>query len=217
MKSLKIDMTSQRFGLPDSLLVPIAARNIGAIERFVGRIDEQITGRSDRLNAIAVVPHEWPVKKDLHISLWNHSNAQEYEMRLHPPRQVWVHVDYSGYRRAYIKMGMPEIPGDYVLDHIQNREAVRMLDYSHPYLRLCPVSHQVNTSGGASTGSEGMAKEHIRTLDSQPDSIKKAVREAFQCDIIYADPTDLTKMLNIPPGTKVLDGVRNMLRLFYPV
>ena len=162
-----------------------------------------------------MIPHEWPVKKDLQISIWNHPDAHEFELRLHPSKQIWVYVDYSGYRKAYIKLGMPEIPRNYVLDHIQNREAIRLLDYSHPYLRLCQVSHQVNTSGGTSAGSEGMAKEHIRTLDSQSESIQEAVREAFRCDIIYADPIDLTKMLNIPPGTKVLDGVRNTLKLFY--
>lgn len=212
---MKIDLNSQRFGLSNSLLVPIAARGAEAIEEYVGRIDERITGRSGRLNAFSVVPHKWPVKKELDIPLWNHLNAHEFETHLHPRKQVWVHVDYSGYRKAYIRLGMPEIPRNYVLDHIQNREAIRLLDYSHPYLRLCPVSQQVNTSSGTNAGPEGMAKEHLRTMNSQHESIQEAVREQYQCDIIYADPIDLTKMLNIPPGTKVLDGVRNTLKLFY--
>lgn len=34
--------------------------------------------------------------------------------------------------------------------------------------------------------------------------------------IIYADPMDLTKMLNINPGLLVLNGVRDTESLFYP-
>jgi hypothetical protein len=34
--------------------------------------------------------------------------------------------------------------------------------------------------------------------------------------IIYADPVDLTKMLDMSPGTYELDGVGENLRLFYP-
>jgi hypothetical protein len=34
--------------------------------------------------------------------------------------------------------------------------------------------------------------------------------------MIYADPMDLTKMLDIAPGTQVLNGVRDTQRLFYP-
>ena len=33
---------------------------------------------------------------------------------------------------------------------------------------------------------------------------------------VYADPMDITKMLDIPPGTQVLNGVRDMMALFYP-
>ena len=33
--------------------------------------------------------------------------------------------------------------------------------------------------------------------------------------IIYADPFDLTKMLDVKPGTKTLPGVSAMQRLFY--
>ena len=37
----------------------------------------------------------------------------------------------------------------------------------------------------------------------------------MQRPIRYADPMDLTKMLNVPPGTKTLDGVRDLQSLFY--
>jgi hypothetical protein len=33
--------------------------------------------------------------------------------------------------------------------------------------------------------------------------------------MIYADPMDLTKMLDIPPGTQVLNGVHDTQKMFY--
>ena len=211
-----IDLYSQRFGLPDSLLVPIAAKDISSIQRYMGRIHERIQSRSERVNAVSVIPfvkHEDP---DVSAPLWSHPDAETFRMRLHPAKQVWVHVDLNGYRKAYERLGMPTIPRDHVLDHIQNREAIRLRDYSHPYIRLCPVLRAVNTSAGHDSGGEGMEKDHLRSLDTQPDSVQAAVDRVTQCDIIYADPMDLTKMLNISTGTFVLNGVHDMLHLFYP-
>jgi hypothetical protein len=101
---------------------------------------------------------------------------------------------------------MPLIPQDYFLDHVQNRIAIGQRNNSHPYLRLCPVRRQVNTSGGHSAGGEGMEK---RFLDSHVPILGRN-------KIIYADPMDLTKMLDIPPGTQILEGVRDTQKLFYP-
>jgi len=203
------------FGLPKSLFVPIAARSVESIELYVGKIAAQIAARSGRVNALAVIPHAWPPQKEPNVRLWSHENAGEYEKHLHPPKQVWMHVDFANYRKAYIRFGMPEIPEGHVLDHIQNREAIRLRGYSHPYLRLCPVSRKVNTSGGVNTGGEGMEKEYIRSMDEYSDSTKEAFRKALQQEIVYADPMDLTKMLDIPPGTQVLGGVGEILKLFY--
>lgn len=211
-----IDKNSQRFNLPDSLIVPIAARDIPSINKFIGNTIDQIVGRNGRINALLIKPHNWPIIKESNVSLWSHNNCDEFERRLHPEMQVWVHVDYSEYRKAYFKLGMPNIPDNYVLDHIQNREAIRLRDYSHPYLRLCPVSYRVNTNGGTNSGGEGMEKEFLRSLPSQPKAVRESVYEAIACDIIYADPMDLTKMLDILPGTQVLAGVGKMLKLFYP-
>jgi hypothetical protein len=60
--------------------------------------------------------------------------------------------------------------------------------------------------GGHSAGGEGMEKQFL-TSHTPP---------ALNNKIIYADPMDLTKMLDIPPGTLVLQGVRDTQRLFYP-
>ena len=211
-----IDNKAQKSGLPQSLLVPIAASSIDAIEKYVGTISEHIYNSNNRVNAIAVIPYDYPPQKETNIALWTHAKAKKFEQCLHPQKQVWVHVDYSNYRKAYISFGMPEIPPHYVLDHIQNRAAIRLKGYSHPYLRLCPISRQVNTSGGTNTGGEGMEKEFLRSLKDQSKTIQESVIESLKCDIVYADPMDLTKMLNISPGTQVLAGVGECLKLFYP-
>jgi hypothetical protein len=211
------DMSASKHGLPPCLWVPIAAASVDAIRQYVGTVLlTSATYRAGEPNAVCVRPHESTVHKDPRVKLWTHARASEYEGRLYPPRQVWVHVDYDGYRNAYQLFGMSAIPAGYFLDHVQNREAIRLRDYSHPYLRLCPVSRQVNTSGGHDAGGEGMEKAYRRELRKGPLAAEAAVR-ARQGQIIYADPMDLTKMLDIPPGTGTLEGVRTTQVLFFPV
>ena len=143
------DLGVQTFGLPPSLHVPIAAADLAAIERYVGPVVARIAGRKRPVNAILIEPGRPPTEEDPAVPIWREPDAERHLDRLHPDRQVWVHVDYSGYRRAWIRLGMPEPGTDVFLDHIQNREAVRLGGRHHPYLRLCPVSRRVNTSGGA--------------------------------------------------------------------
>jgi hypothetical protein len=56
-----------------------------------------------------------------------------------------------------------------------------------------------------------MEKEYLAYLKGLP-----AAPPLFQSEIVYADPMDLTKMLDIPPGTGVLEGVRETQKLFFP-
>jgi hypothetical protein len=192
-----IDTTAPRFALPASLWVPIAAASIADIETYVGTISHtEKDTPTGRVNAVLVIPHQRGAP----------AAAKKAEEQLFPPRQVWVHVDYRGYRQAYTRLGMPAIPASYFLDHVQNRKAIGLRNNSHPFLRLCPVHHRVNTSGGHTAGGEGMERQFAATHPSR----------SGQNRIIYADPMDLTKMLDIPPGTQVLDGVRDTQRLFYP-
>ena len=122
-------------------------------------------------------PRDGIPRGDNYLETRRHEDATEFEARLHPSKQVWVHVDFNGYRKAYVRFGMPEIPPGCFLDHAQNRKAIRLRGYSHPYLRLCPVSRRVNTSGGAVSGGEGMEKEHLRSLPGQLEEIRSRVRE----------------------------------------
>jgi hypothetical protein len=202
-----IDSTAPRFGLPASLWIPIAAANVATIETYVGRVLQSKTDpKNGRPNALLVKSRAGGVVKEPDVPLWKSALAASADERLYPERQVWVYVDYDDYRQAYIQFGMPPIPANYFLDHVQNRIAIRKRAYSHPYLRLCPVDRRVNTSGGHSAGGEGHEKRFLDQYGAPKGNNK----------IIYADPMDLTKMLDIPPGTEVLNGVRDTQGLFYP-
>jgi hypothetical protein len=132
----QIDSRSQHFGLPASPLIPIAAKDTSAIENYVGSIQERVSSSSGQVNAMSVIPFASHENLDPMVSLWNQPDAERFKNRLHPAKQVWVHVDYNGHRVAYERFGMPEIHQCHVLDHIQNREAIHLRDYSHPYFRL---------------------------------------------------------------------------------
>ena len=211
-----IDPSSQTFGLPPSVLIPIAARSATTIKKYVGHVVDAKQGRDGLTTAVLIEPFSTPDISTTDIRLWKEDHSGEYFDRLHPDQQVWVHVDYGAYRKAYVSFGMPDIPDGYFLDHIQNREAIRLRGYSHPYLRLCPVSHTVNTSGGHQSGGEGMEKAYLQQLPNPSAARQEAFERANACEIIYADPMDLCKMLNMPPGTGTLPGVADLHRLIYP-
>ncbi len=130
----------QLSGLPPCLYVPIAARDESAIEKYVGSISSRLSPRSlDK--AFLVEAHE-PEKADDRLGIWNLPTAGV----LHYSRQVWVHVDYSGYRRAYIR-AFPDVDlAGFVLDHVMNRRVARLKDFT--YLRIVPVSRAANSSHG---------------------------------------------------------------------
>jgi hypothetical protein len=240
MRRTRLPRQAKTHGLPEGLHIPIAAKSLEVIAEFVGEIEKVIPGPRGTPLAARVRSYEPAVHKDdKSIKLWKEI-PKAYD-RLYPTRQVWVHVDYDDYRSAYKDVFSLSIPTDekdrtYYLDHIQNREAVRLLarflglgkkHYSHPYLRLCPVRGSVNTSGGHSSGGEGMEKDYIRSLIKLRNSLRvkefgeaaKKVPElatvAPSCPILYADPMDLTKMLDISPGTQELPAVGDLQHLFF--
>ena len=61
-----------------------------------------------------------------------------------------------------------------------------------------------------------MEREYLERLASLPLPQQQAAAQALACPIVYADPMDLTEMLNIPPGTGILEGVPETEALFYP-
>ena len=208
------DPRPDTFGLPASLRVPVAARDAEAIATFVGKIVATLAGRSRPVNAVKVQTDHVPASLT-DASLWREPLAMEHHARLFPEHQVWVHVDYNGYRSAWNRLGMPDLPGGFVLDHVANRRATRARGLLHPWIRLCPVSGRTNSNAGHSRGAEGLEVAYMRTLLSLPAAERAERMKGFATAIVWADPQDLVKMLDISPGIETLDAVRDTQPLFY--
>lgn len=203
----------QTYGLSPDLIVPIAAVDLESIETYVGTIKVRIPGRKRATNAV-VVEADQP-NRNPQVPLWDQREADQYYRRLHPSRQLWVHVDYTGYRGAWKRLGFGELTREVFLDHIRNRAAVRLSGYRHPFLRVCPVSRETNTSSGLNSGAEGMEKTELRKLKQQPAGIRRRTERRLDAPVVLADPIDLTKMLDIPTGLTALPGVASMLMKYY--
>jgi hypothetical protein len=193
-QALRIPQSS---GLLPCLCVPVAARDTNAIETYVGRVVEFLGRRSPK-KALLVESYE-PDKPDQRLAIWRHPRAAI----LHYPLQVWVHVDYSAYRRAYIR-AFPETDlSGLVLDHILNRRVARLKGFA--YLRIVPISREANSSHGGL--SEGWAVEH----HSSPRMIE--LNRASQAMVQYADLADVVKMLSMEGGGSFMDNVNEAQKL----
>ncbi len=102
-------------GFLPCLYVPIAARDRNAIETFVGKIHKELTRRSKH-SAFLVEAHK-PEKLDLRLPIWHLPESAVF----HHTQQIWVHVDFSGYRRAFIRAFQDVDLSNYVIDHVMNR------------------------------------------------------------------------------------------------
>jgi len=188
MTSRPIDQNAlnvpQLSGLPLCLYVPIAARDESAIEKYVGKISSRLSPRS-RDKAFLVEAHI-PEKADDRLGIWDLPTATV----LHYTRQVWVHVDYSGYRRAYIR-AFPDVDlTGFVLDHVMNRRVARLMDFM--YLRIVPVSRVANSSHG------GLSERWAADYQGLPRMRK--LNKASKAVVQYADLSDIVKMLNMEGG-----------------
>jgi hypothetical protein len=187
----------QRSGLLPCLYVPVAARDANAIETYVGRIIQPLT-RSSSSKALLVEAYE-PDKPDGRLAIWAHPRAAV----LHYPRQVWVHVDYNAYRRAYAR-AFPDIDlAGFVLDHVMNRRVARLKGFA--YLRIVPISRQANSSHGGL--SEGWAVAY------HSSSTMVELNKTSQAAVQYADLSDLVKMLNMEGGGSFMENVNEAQKL----
>lgn len=199
---------SNTFGLPRSLWVPVLAASEAALERYVGPVVKRFGA-----DAVLIQARNTPIR-EANVPLWNETDAVRYFERLHPPYQVWVRPTLSDYRKAFSKLQPAHDISRLVLDHIRNRKALIMTARSHWYVRLCPIEKHVNTNSGHEKGAEGLEKHHISEMTGSTGS---TFRDSItSSDIVYADPADLTKMLNFAPGTVTLGGVAATQKLFYP-
>ena len=201
MTSRQIDQHATRIpqssGLMPCLYVPVAARDTDAIERYVGRIVEGLSPRSAS-KALLIQAHE-PDEPDRRLPIWQHPGADV----LHQPIQVWVHVNYTSYRRAYRRAFPDADLTDLVLDHIMNRRVARLKEFT--YLRIVPISRKANSSHGGL--SEGWAVEY----QSSPRMIE--LNRTSQAMVQYADLADVVKMLNIEGGGSFMENVNEAQKL----
>lgn len=188
-----IEPFAETFGLHHSLVIPIGAKSKESIEKYVGSIDK-IIGDSKAF----IVGFE-PLALPNELPVWKHSRCSH----LAASQQIWVDIDYKDYRKVYNTHCKDVEKGD-VIDHIMNRRLARGLGYK--YVRLLHVSRETNSSSGR--GGESFAMENLPTgIKINPDINKS--------EIVYADPMDLLKMLNVKVGGFGLDAVRDNHHLFY--
>jgi hypothetical protein len=187
----------QKSGLLPCLYIPVAARDTNAIETYVGRIIARLAPRSPN-KALLVEAHE-PEKPDDRLAIWNLPESAV----LHYLRQVWVHVDYRAYRRAYIRAFSDVDLTDVVLDHVMNRRVARLKGYT--YLRIVPISRAANSSHGSLSEGWGV-KYH-----SSPKMME--LNRASQAVVQYADLADIVKMLNMEGGGSFMEIVNEAQKL----
>lgn len=187
----------QQSGLLPCLYIPLAARSQSALETYVGTIEGKLSHRSS-FKALLVRAYE-PETPDERLTIWNHPEVAV----LHAPLQVWVHVDYGGYRRAYAR-AFPSVDlTDFVLDHVMNRRVARLKGFS--YLRIVPISRQANSSHGGLSEGWGVA------YHSSPEMVAK--NKASKAEVQYADLSDIVKMLNMEGGGSFMENVNDAQKL----
>jgi hypothetical protein len=187
----------QQSGLLPCLYIPIAARDTKAIETYVGKIVAELA-RGLQSKALLVEAHE-SEKPDERLAIWEVPEASV----LHYPKQVWVHVDYGAYRRAYMR-AFPDIDlSGMVLDHIMNRRVARLKGFT--YLRIVPISREANSSHGSL--SEGWG------VDYHSSPRMREINKASQAVVQYADLCDIVKMLNMQGGGSFMQNVNDAQKL----
>ena len=188
-----------RWALPECLHVPIAAVDEAAITAYIGEIEAVLAGGSPR-KALLVRIKE-PPSIDTQLPIWEIPGSKV----LHERRQVWVHIGYTRYRRAY-RTAFPNQPIDgQILSHALNRRTAALMGFS--YVRITPNSRGCNSSSAFSE-QWGVA------LHATPEQVAANRRRgAF---IHYADLAALMVMLDMKVGGGVMDAVNEGQKLVRP-
>ena len=188
-----------RSALPECLHVPIAAVDETAIATYVGEIERVLAEGSPRRALLVRTKEPPPIDTRLPIWLLPTSGI------LHQRHQVWVHIDFAGYRRAYKKAFPDETIDGKVLSHALNRRMAALMGFA--YVRITPNSRGCNSSSSFS-------EQWGVTLHSTPEQVAANRRRgAF---IHYADLAALMVMLDIKPGGGVMDAVNEAQKLVRP-
>ncbi|HEY2070365.1 MAG TPA: hypothetical protein VGG48_12485 [Rhizomicrobium sp.] len=186
-------------GMPESLHVPIAAIDAGAIGTYVGEI-VQALGRGSPPGALLVHVDE-PPPRDESLPIWGHAGSRTFYRR----EQVWVRPEYTRYRQAYRKAFPSEDIADKILSHCMNRRIAAIKGFQ--YVRITPTTRGANSSSAFSEGW-GVA------LWSKPAELASFKRRGMA--IQYADLSDLMLMLDLKLGGGIMNAVNAGRKLIVP-
>jgi len=188
-----------QWALPDCLHVPIAAVDEAAITAYIGEIEAVLADGSPR-KALLVRSKEPPLI-DTQLPIWEIPGSKI----LYERRQVWVHIGFTRYRRAYRK-AFPDQPiDDKVLSHALNRRTAALMGFS--YVRITPNSRGCNSSSAFS-------EQWGVTLHATPE--QAAANQRRGAFIHYADLAALMVMLDMKLGGGVMDAVNEGQKLVRP-
>jgi hypothetical protein len=134
-------------GVPENLHIPVAAVDEDAIRKYIGEI-EQVLGRGSPAKALLVRTKE-PPPVDLRFPIWDIEGSKIFHDRM----QVWVHVDYTRYRQAYLKAFPSGDISDKILSHTLNRRTAAIKGFQ--YTRITTTSRSANSSAAFSEGWGG--------------------------------------------------------------
>ena len=194
------DVALTRYALPLCLHLPIAARDEDALERFVGKV-ESVLASSGQKKALLVRAYDAP-EADARLPIWEEAGAAI----LRATRQVWVDVDFRGYRRAYAIAFLEQHLTDLVLDHIMNRRVARLKGFR--YLRIVPISRAANSSSGGLSEKWGVAYHGTPRMVTSNKSSGTFIQ--------YAGLADIVKMLDLKTGGSLQDAVNEAQALVTP-
>jgi len=176
-----IMIAATRYALPRCLHIPIAARDIAAIERYIGKTTVVAKDKAGRCALLVAVGA--PEEMDETLVIWDIPES----VVLHRSPQVWVHVDLRAYRKAYALARPEDRISNKDLDHVRNRRVARVMGFD--YVRLVPITRGVNASSGGLTEKWEVAFQQL------PEN--KAWHAANPTCIQYGDIADLAKMMDM--------------------
>lgn len=192
------EIAIKKFGLPPCVHIPIAAKSKAVLNHYIGNTLQVIADGSPP-KALLINCFELPAR-NLRLPIWKLESVKV----LRAKQQVWVHVDYSKYRYAYLKVFPDENVNDLVLDHVLNRRVARLKGFR--YLRIVPISRAANSSSGGLSENGGVE------YHSSPRM--KRINAESPVKIQYADLADIVKMLDIKTGGKLQKPVNKAQYLF---
>lgn len=135
------EIALRRHVLPECLHVPTAALDEETITIYIGNIVQVLSKGTP--NKAFLVQAKVPPPIDDRLPIWEMAGAAIF----HRQMQVWVHVGYTRYRKAYQRAFPTEEITGKVLSHTMSRRVAVLKGYQ--YVRITPVSRGSNSSNGS--------------------------------------------------------------------